>query len=60
MDGMFYAKLPQGESPYDVAIRVRVFLETIFRDKLHGIDPLFSDTWIIFIIVQNGLIVNLI
>ncbi len=45
MDGMFYAKLPQGESPYDVAIRVRMFLETIFRDKLHGIDTLFSDTW---------------
>lgn len=45
MDGMFYVKLPQGESPYDVAIRVRMFLETIFRDKLHGIDTLFSDTW---------------
>jgi len=44
MDGKFYAKLPQGESPYDVAIRVRMFLETIFRDKLHGIDTLFIVT----------------
>ncbi|MBQ9318347.1 MAG: histidine phosphatase family protein [Bacilli bacterium] len=32
-DGKFYAKLPQGESPMDVAIRTRLFLETIFRDK---------------------------
>ncbi len=31
-DGKFYAKLPQGESPYDVALRTRQFLETIFRD----------------------------
>lgn len=44
MDGKFYAKLPQGESPYDVAIRVRMFLETIFRDKSHGIDTLFIVT----------------
>lgn len=44
MDGKFYAKLPQGESPYDVAIRVRMFLETIFRDKNHGIDTLFIVT----------------
>lgn len=32
-DGKFYAKLPQGESPYDVALRTRIFLETIFRDS---------------------------
>lgn len=44
MDGKFYAKLPQGESPYDVAIRTRMFLETIFRDKNHGIDTLFIVT----------------
>jgi len=31
-DGKFYAKLPQGESPYDVALRTKQFLETIFRD----------------------------
>lgn len=37
-DGKFYAKLPQGESPYDVALRSKQFLETIFRDSY---DPLF-------------------
>ena len=31
-DGKFYAKLPQGESPFDVALRSKQFLETIFRD----------------------------
>lgn len=31
-DGKFYAKLPQGESPYDVALRTKQFIETIFRD----------------------------
>lgn len=31
-DGKFYAKMPQGESPYDVALRTKQFLETIFRD----------------------------
>lgn len=31
-DGKFYAKLPQGESPFDVALRTKQFLETIFRD----------------------------
>lgn len=44
MDGKFYAKLPQGESPYDVALRTRMFLETIFRDKSHGIDTIFIVT----------------
>lgn len=32
-DGKFYAKLPQGESPYDVALRTKQFIDTIFRDK---------------------------
>lgn len=32
-DGKFYAKMPQGESPFDVALRTKQFLETIFRDK---------------------------
>ena len=32
-EGKFYAKLPQGESPYDVALRTKQFLETIYRDK---------------------------
>lgn len=40
-NGKFYAKLPQGESPYDVAIRVRLFIETIFRDLDEGKDTLF-------------------
>lgn len=31
-DGRFYAKLPLGESPFDVALRTKQFLETIFRD----------------------------
>lgn len=42
-DGKFYAKMPQGESPYDVALRTKQFLETIFRDDA---DPL--------IIVSHG------
>ena len=32
-NGKFYAKLPQGESPYDVALRTRQFLETVYRDN---------------------------
>lgn len=40
-DGKFYAKLPQGESPYDVALRVKQFIETIFRDLDEGKDTLF-------------------
>lgn len=31
-NGKFYAKLPQGEGPYDVALRTKQFLDTIFRD----------------------------
>lgn len=42
-NGKFYAKMPQGESPFDVALRTRQFLETIFRDDA---DPL--------IIVSHG------
>jgi len=32
-DGKFYAKMPQGESPYDVALRTKQFIGTIFRDN---------------------------
>lgn len=32
-DGKFYAKLPQGESPFDVALRTKQFIDTIYRDK---------------------------
>ena len=31
--GKFYAKLPQGESPFDVALRTKQFINTIYRDK---------------------------
>ena len=37
-DGKFYAKMPQGESPMDVAVRTRQFLEMVrSEDK----DPVF-------------------
>lgn len=43
--GKFYARLPLGESPYDVAIRVHQFMGTIHRDyEKHGIDTLFIFT----------------
>ena len=32
-EGKFYAKLPQGESPLDVALRTKQFINTIYRDK---------------------------
>ena len=39
--GKFYARLPMGESPYDVAIRIYQFLGTIQRDyEKHGVDTL--------------------
>lgn len=43
-DGKFYAKLPQGESPYDVALRMKQFIDTIFRDFNEGIDTIFVVT----------------
>lgn len=43
--GKFYARLPLGESPFDVAIRVHQFMGTIYRDKAkHGVDTLFVFT----------------
>ena len=43
--GKFYARLPLGESPYDVAIRIHQFMGTIHRDlEKHGIDTLFIFT----------------
>lgn len=50
MQGKFFAKLPQGESPFDVALRVRQFLETIFRDKQNGKDTL--------VIVTHGTVIR--
>ena len=32
-NGKFYAKLPQGESPFDVALRTKQFIDTIYRDE---------------------------
>jgi broad specificity phosphatase PhoE len=31
-NGKFYARLPNGESPFDVEMRIHSFLETVFRD----------------------------
>lgn len=43
--GKFYARLPLGESPFDVAIRIHQFMGTIHRDlNKHGIDTLFIFT----------------
>lgn len=43
--GKFYARLPLGESPYDVAIRIHQFMGTIHRDyEKHGINTLFIFT----------------
>ena len=43
--GKFYARLPLGESPFDVAIRVHQFMGTIHRDcERHGVDTLFVFT----------------
>ncbi len=43
--GKFYARLPLGESPFDVAIRIHQFLGTIHRDyEKHGVDTLFVFT----------------
>ena len=43
--GKFYARLPLGESPFDVAIRIHQFMGTIYRDfEKHGVDTLFVFT----------------
>ncbi len=43
--GKFYARLPLGESPYDVAIRAYQFIEIVKRDyENEGIDTLFVFT----------------
>ena len=43
--GKFYARLPMGESPFDVAVRIHQFMGTIHRDfERHGIDTLFVFT----------------
>lgn len=43
--GKFYARLPMGESPFDVAIRVHQFTGTLYRDyEKHKADPIFVFT----------------
>lgn len=43
--GKFWAKKPMGESPFDVAIRVKEFFGTLKRDnKNHNIDTVFIFT----------------
>jgi len=43
--GKFYARLPLGESPFDVAIRIHQFMGTVHRDyEKHGVDTLFVFT----------------
>ena len=43
--GKFYARLPLGESPFDVAIRVHQFMGTVHRDlEKNGVDTLFVFT----------------
>ncbi len=43
--GKFYARLPLGESPFDVAIRIHQFMGTIHRDyQKSGVDTLFIFT----------------
>lgn len=43
--GKFYARLPLGESPFDVAIRIHQFMGTIHRDlEKTGVDTLFVFT----------------
>lgn len=43
--GKFYARCPMGESPKDVAIRCRIFFDTIWRDyDKHHINKLFIFT----------------
>ena len=40
-DGKFYIKFPQGESPLDVALRARLFIDTLYRDIDEGIENFF-------------------
>ena len=43
--GKFYARLPLGESPFDVAVRVHQFMGTLYRDREErGVDTVFIVT----------------
>lgn len=39
--GKFYAKLPQGESPFDVALRVKQFINATFNDFDDEVENIF-------------------
>lgn len=44
-NGKFYARLPLGESPFDVAVRIHQFMGSVHRDlEWEGIDTLFVIT----------------
>ena len=44
--GKFWDRLPMGESPFDVAVRIKVFLGTLKRDcENHKIDTVFIFTY---------------
>ena len=51
-DGEFYAKMPQGDSPMDVAIRTRQFLNMIFLEKKSPVFVLSHDTTIRTIVMN--------
>ena len=39
VNGKFYARRPDGESPFDCMIRQRLFIDTLFRDINYGTCP---------------------
>ncbi len=52
-DGEFYAKLPQGDSPLDVAVRTRVFLDMLPKEKNNPIFIVSHDKTIRTIIMNT-------
>lgn len=52
-DGEFYAKIPQGESPMDVALRTRQFLNMISFEKKNPVFVISHDTTIRTIVMNT-------
>lgn len=52
-DGKFYAKIPQGESPMDVALRTRLFLEMIRSEKKNPVFVVSHGTTIKTIVMNT-------
>lgn len=48
--GKFYAKMPQGESRFDVAVRMRLFIESLNKDYRTGIENV--------VIVSHGMAIK--